>query len=101
MPVKHASQTEESDDPAYDVSANEWNADHEVTSGSATVTAGTTYVDVPHGVEGTPDINKIKPTPQDDLGGRSFWVSDVGPATFRINIPVDLETDHVFGWVIL
>lgn len=101
MPIKHASQTGEPDDPGYDVSADEWNADHEVTSGSATVTAGNSYVDVTHGLSGTPDINKIKVTPQDDLAGRVPWVSNVGASTFRINIPVDLESDHVIGWVIL
>jgi len=29
--VKHATQTAAADDPAYDVSANEWNADHTIT----------------------------------------------------------------------
>lgn len=68
-------------------------------SGSGTVTAGNTFVDVTHGLFFTPDINKIEVTPQDDLGGRDFWVSNVGATTFRINISAaDLVNDHVFGW---
>ena len=31
MGIKHAYQTVKSDDPASDVSANEWNADHVIT----------------------------------------------------------------------
>jgi len=67
-------------------------------SGDATVTAGNTYVDVTHGMSFTPDINKLRITPQDDLGGRSVWPSDVGALTFRINIGSMDLTDHTFGW---
>jgi len=67
-------------------------------SGSATITAGSTYVDVTHGLNITPDINKIRITPKDNLGGRSFWVSNVGATTFRINISSTDTVDHAFGW---
>jgi len=67
-------------------------------SGTATITAGATYVDVTHGLATTPDINRIKVTPKDNLGGRSFWISDVGATTFRINISSTDTVDHAFGW---
>lgn len=67
-------------------------------SGAATITAGATYVDVLHGLDITPDINRIKVTPKDNLGSRSFWVSDVGATTFRINISSTDTVDHAFGW---
>ncbi|MEM2534037.1 MAG: hypothetical protein QXK12_08465 [Candidatus Nezhaarchaeales archaeon] len=67
-------------------------------SGSATINAGGTYVDVMHGLPFTPDINRIKVVPKDNLDGRSFWVSDVGATTFRINISLVDTVDHVFGW---
>ncbi|RLI87282.1 MAG: hypothetical protein DRP01_02185, partial [Archaeoglobales archaeon] len=55
-------------------------------SGEATISAGSTYVDVPHGLDVTPDPNKIRIVPKDDLGGRSYWISDVDASKFRINI---------------
>ncbi|MEM2567332.1 MAG: right-handed parallel beta-helix repeat-containing protein [Candidatus Bathyarchaeia archaeon] len=67
-------------------------------SGTATITAGATYVDVTHGLAITPDINRIKVVPKDNLGGRSFWISDVGATTFRINISSVDTVDHAFGW---
>lgn len=101
MGIKHHTQTAKPDDPTSDVSKDEWNEDHDVTSGSATITAGNTYVDKAHGLSSTPDINKIKPTALDDLGGRSVWITDVGATTFRINISSMDLTDHNFGYVIL
>jgi len=67
-------------------------------SGTATITAGSTYVDVTHGLSITPDINKIRVTPKDNLGGCSFWVSNVTSTTFRINISSTDTVDHSFGW---
>jgi len=67
-------------------------------SGSATITAGATYVDVTHNLAITPDINRIKITPKDNLGGRSFWVDNVTATTFRINISSTDTVNHVFGW---
>lgn len=74
-------------------------------SGSATITGGNSYVDIPHALGYTPDVNDIYVTPQDDLGGRSFSVppDKVGSSTFRIKLSTrDLpEKDHTFSWHIL
>ena len=67
-------------------------------SGEATITAGDTYVDVSHGLDITPDINKIRITPKDNLNGRDYWISDVNSSTFRINISTSDSVDHTFGW---
>lgn len=65
----------------------------------ATIAAGAAFVDVVHVLPWIPTIDDIQVTPNDDLGGRSFWVSDVGAVTFRINMnPVDL-VNHGFTWV--
>lgn len=69
--------------------------------GSAIIIAGNTYVDVPHGLSTPPTIDQIIITPQDDLGGRTFWPSDVGPTTFRINIGSTDLVDHVFSFQII
>jgi len=67
-------------------------------SGEATITAGNTYVEVSHGLDITPDINKIRITPKDNLNGRDYWISDVNSSTFRINISSSDSVDHIFGW---
>jgi len=67
-------------------------------SGTATITAGATYVVVSHGLDVTPDINKIKVVPKDNLGGRSFHVDTVGATSFNINISSSDTVDHAFGW---
>lgn len=65
---------------------------------TATIPAGVAFVDVTHLLTWVPTIDDILLTPEDDLGGRSFWVSNVGAVTFRINMnPIDL-VDHVFTW---
>lgn len=69
-------------------------------SGSATISAGDTYVDVTHNLGHTPDIDVIVVRPRDDLGGRSYWKSDVGASTFRINMTTQDLSDHVFGYII-
>lgn len=67
----------------------------------ATITAGDAFVDVTHLLTWVPTIDDIQVTPDDDLGGRSFWISNVGAVTFRINMnPIDL-VDHAFAWVAL
>lgn len=69
--------------------------------GSATILAGNTYVDVPHGLSAPPTIDQIIITPQDDLAGRTAWPSNPGASTFRINIStVDPDVNHVFSWQI-
>lgn len=67
-------------------------------SGTATIPAGSTYVIVTHGLDITPDINRIKITPKDDLRGLSFWVGDVTSTTFRIYINAADTVNHSFGW---
>ncbi len=72
-----------------------------VVKGTGTVVTGNTSVDVPHGLPTAPSIDEIQVTPNDDLAGRGYWVSDVGAVTFRINISsIDLA-DHVFSYAIL
>lgn len=66
--------------------------------GTATIPAGSTYVDVPHGLSIAPDVSRIRVTPLTNLGGRSFWVSDVTSTTFRINISSADTVDHSFAW---
>ena len=72
-----------------------------VARGTATITAGNTYVDVPHGLGAAFNISKVRITPRDDLGGRSFWVEEhpTDPATyFRIYISSTDTVDHTFNW---
>ena len=68
--------------------------EHEV--GVAVVTTGNTYVDVSHDLGRTP--KNVQVTPQSDLGGTSFWVSDVGTSSIRINIGSSLGVDASFYW---
>jgi hypothetical protein len=72
-----------------------------VIRGTATVLAEQTYVTVPHGLSGTPDLEDITLQPQDDLQGRDYWPSDVTPTTFRINISFMDMAAHVFGYTII
>ncbi|MEM1522760.1 MAG: right-handed parallel beta-helix repeat-containing protein [Thermofilaceae archaeon] len=67
-------------------------------SGTATIPAGSTYVDVSHGLEVTPKPERFRIIPLDNLGNRSFWVSDVTSTSFRINISSGDTVDHSFGW---
>jgi len=66
--------------------------------GNATLTSGNTYIDVEHEISITPQINRISVTPQDDLNGKDFWVSNVNSTHFRINIDSTDGSNHVFGW---
>jgi hypothetical protein len=101
MPITHNKVTAQPDDPAYDVSADEWNDKHFITSGLTTVINDTTYIDKAHGMATTPAVTDIHITPQDNLGGRSYWVSDVGVTTFRINISAKDTVSHVFSYIIV
>jgi len=69
--------------------------------GSATVTVTNTYVVVTHGLAITPTLGDIQITPQGNLLGRTFWGSDVGATTFRINISTSDTIDHVFSWSVV
>lgn len=65
-------------------------------SGTATISAGSTSVTVNHGLSFTPD--RIIVTPQTNLGGRSFWVSNVSSSSFTINISSSDTSAHTFYW---
>ncbi|MEM4455239.1 MAG: right-handed parallel beta-helix repeat-containing protein [Thermofilaceae archaeon] len=64
--------------------------------GTATVPAGSTSTTVNHNLGFSPKI--IRVTPLDNLGGRSFWVSDVTGTSFRINISSTDTVNHAFAW---
>jgi len=68
----------------------------EKTSGSTTIPAGDTYVDVTHHSSTTP--SKVRVTPTSNLGSRSFWVSNKGANTFRLNINSSDIIEHTFDW---
>jgi len=67
-------------------------------SGTATIAAGNTYVDVTHELSITPSLKKIGLTPQTDLEGRDIWVSNPTSTTFRINISSVDTKDNIIGW---
>jgi len=70
-------------------------------SGTAIVPQGSTVVEVKHGLDWTPPITSISVTPTNDLGqAQKFWISDVGPATFRINVDRDPGSQARFVWQI-
>jgi len=59
-------------------------------SGTATVSAGATWVDVTHGLAFTPTARNIELVPTNNLGAAAkWWVSNLGATTFRINTDVD------------
>jgi len=65
-------------------------------SGTATIPAGGSYASVTHGLAWTPKTIRILPL--DNLGSRSFWVSNVTSTSFRINISSTDTVDHSFAW---
>jgi hypothetical protein len=71
-------------------------------TGSATVSGGHNYIDVPHDLSITPAMNNISVTPLNDLGSATkFWVSNVTSTTFRINVDQNPITSAVFAWSIV
>jgi len=73
-----------------------------VKRGDATISAGSTSVDVPHGLAITPDINKIKLTPKTDTGGKRWWVEahPTSPENYFV-IKIDSAytvADITFNW---
>ena len=65
-------------------------------SGTATIPAGQTSISVTHGLAWTPKTVRV--TPLDNLGGRSFWVSNVTATGFTINISSADTVNHSFAW---
>lgn len=68
----------------------------EYETGVATVTTGSTYVDVAHNLGRTP--KNVQATPRVDIGGTTFWVSNVDSSVIRINIGSSLGFDAPFYW---
>jgi len=70
-------------------------------SGTTTISSGSTSTDVSHGLDITPSINDISIIATASMGSAStFWVSDVGASTFRINVDQDPTQDVGFSWQI-
>jgi len=67
-------------------------------SGTATISAGQTFVDVSHSLSITPSLEKIRLIPLDNLNGRNIWVSNATSSTFRINLSSKDSVDHQIGW---
>lgn len=67
-------------------------------SGTATIPAFATSVNVTHTSFWIPGDDDIRVTPLDNLQGRSFWVSAIGAVTFTINIDVADLVDLEFNW---
>lgn len=67
-------------------------------TGTARITAGNTFVIVPHGLSTTPTLADITVTPLDDIAPWSCWPSDPDATNFRINISSMDTKDHDFNW---
>ena len=71
-------------------------------SSSTTITSGNTYVNVSHGLDIQPATSTISVIPTNNLGdasSTSYWISDVGASTFRINVGIDPGASGAeFSW---
>ena len=65
-------------------------------TGTATITAGTTTVEVTHGLAATPTHVLLSPTTA--TGGKDFYVSAKGATTFTITIDSAHSADISFDW---
>lgn len=65
-------------------------------SGSATITASTTSIEVTHRLASTPMIVTISPTA--DTGGKRYWVSVKTATTFTISVDSSYTYDISFDW---
>jgi hypothetical protein len=63
--------------------------------GTATATAGTTYLDITHNLSATPTDCNAMPTSSGWTPG--FWISNIGPTTFRVNF-TDPGASKTFRW---
>lgn len=70
--------------------------DTDAETGTATVTAGNTTVDVTHGLGATPARVFLSPT-TDTLGAR-WWVSAKTATTFTISLHTNQASDVSFDW---
>lgn len=114
--INHSVVAGKSNNPNYDVSANAWNVDHTIANnsipvsaiasgimrfvtkiGTKTIVSGNTAVTITHGLGYTPDISQIFFVPQDDLGGRGAYVSNITGTTFDLNINSSDQINHTFS----
>jgi len=65
-------------------------------SGTATITAGQTSVNVTHNLAATP--TRVQLTPTTDTGGKRYWISAKGASTFTITIDSTYTSDIIFDW---
>jgi hypothetical protein len=70
-------------------------------AGSATISPGTTFVTVPHGLSVTPSNTQIQITLRTNPTGVTRWyISAVTATTFNINTDVAPGTNAVFSWMV-
>lgn len=69
-------------------------------SGVATITSGTTFVDVTHGLDYTPTAQDISVTPNSSLGSAAYWLISGSPSatTFRIALNVNPGATVTLAW---
>jgi len=65
-------------------------------SGTATITAGNTSVNVTHGLATTPTTVQLTPTT--DTAGKRYWISAKGDTTFTITIDSSHTANISFDW---
>jgi len=67
----------------------------DIKSGTATITAESTYVDVTHTLAITP--NWADPVPSNEYA-IDWFISNIGATTFRINLQTAQPSDATFRW---
>lgn len=70
-------------------------------SGQAIIAAGSTNIDVAHGLVAPPDVTKLRITPRDNIGSRGFWVEvhPIDPTTYFVIKISSIDTvGHTFNW---
>lgn len=69
--------------------------------GTFTITSGTTYEDVSHGMDRTPDASDIQVVPTSSLGAaKCFYVTAIDAGMFEVILDVDPGIDVTFAWKI-
>ncbi len=67
-----------------------------VKTGTATLTAGLTSVDVAHGLGQAPD--RVFLTPTTDTAGKRYWVSVKGAVAFTVTVDSAAGADISWDW---
>lgn len=65
-------------------------------TGSDTITAGNTYVDVTHTLGSVPAVADISWT--SDSGGKRWWITNKTSSNFRLNIDSIYSANITFDW---